>query len=69
MFHESGLLIDGVPGSVESAEGGNAGVEGEPFGSRLGKDLDDFGIGIVVTEVDDVMLVLRREMVEFTWLS
>jgi hypothetical protein len=58
LFHEFGLLVDGVPCGKEPAEGTYAGVEGEAFWTGFGEGFDGFRIGVAVAEIDDVVLVL-----------
>ena len=62
-----GLLEDldfqgvGIPGGVESAQSAGAGLELQSFGPGFGEGFEDFVVGVVVAEVDDLVLVLGRE--------
>lgn len=53
-----------VEKSVETAEGGDAGVEGEAVGAGFAEELDDAGVGVFGTEVDHEGLVGRGEVME-----
>ena len=65
-----GLLEDldflgvGIPGGVESAQSAVAGLELQSFGPGFGEGFDDFVVGVVVAEVDDLVLVFEREGAE-----
>ena len=54
----------GVEKGVETAEGGDAGFEGEAGGAGFAEELDHAGVGVFGTEVDDEGLVGRGEIME-----
>ena len=62
---DGGLAGLAIGGEVKPAEGAVAGLELQAaLGTGFGDDVEDIGVGVAVAEVDDFLLVLRREEFE-----